>query len=705
MKRSEVFNTLRIVVLGFMLLLILFVGYLNFGYRPVVVISNSMEPKYLTNSVVLVDTKVKFKDLEVGDVINYNHNEHKGIVHRVFQKNEIKKGTVILTSGINPDTNKIVDNWVVLEEMYQGKVVKGYNWTAPIITFLFGNLVDKNPLHILFGFSIIFLIVLGLIVGSIKLINLIKRGCIKMRERVVTTDVYMITEHKKDRIKPSIKFKGVLGKMVVSALVISTLTTATGNVYAATPIDAAEKYNHTATITYNYEISIENKVFEVEQTIKAIEEMKAKGIVSNETLTKLANELMSLEQAVQLSGKGVTKEAEDVVLRAEETVKGVNGAETVIAVISIVKDTLGIESVIISNKEAQATVTSFSDVQKGQWFYNDVMTLSGKGIISGVSAPVNGVGKYDPQGTVSLGQFLAISTRLVAKDNIKEITNAAHWAVPNYVAAIESGLISSRDFSSTVEALNSGISREDMAYILVNVAKMNGETLTRKDGIKNNIKDFNSISKGRQEAVMKAYSNGLLVGDNAGNFNPKKTLTRAEVAAVFCRVMNYTTRPTVEVKTPVKELTGTEKAKEVFNQIQTYNQKTDHGLMFGDKGYTLDDVSTFAFNFLTAYFNYDATDKASIDKWEKDVLSYMTTGSVASILEEKQKLITIKDKCKSDIYLEASKIEIKEGNFIVHAVAYDYVSGKTFNVDVRIGGHNINKSEIAVGLVTVKEVK
>jgi hypothetical protein len=44
------------------------------------------------------------------------------------------------------------------------------------------------------------------------------------------------------------------------------------------------------------------------------------------------------------------------------------------------------------------TAAAFSDVKPGQWFYEDVMTLTGKGVITGVTKPVNGVGKYDPQG-------------------------------------------------------------------------------------------------------------------------------------------------------------------------------------------------------------------------------------------------------------------------------------------------------------------
>lgn len=197
---------------------------------------------------------------------------------------------------------------------------------------------------------------------------------------------------------------------------------------------------------------------------------------------------------------------------------------------------------------ADTAAVTFEDVQPGQWFYTDVMTLTGKGIITGVSAPVNGVGKYDPMGTVTLGQFLAISTRLVAEENIIAVPNAAHWSVPNYNAALKSDLIRKNDFGSTPDALNAPITREDMAYVLVNIAKVNGETLTVISGIRNNINDYSMIKDARKDAVEKAYSNGLIVGDSSGSFKPRQYLTRAEVATVFCRLMKYTARPEVIVK-------------------------------------------------------------------------------------------------------------------------------------------------------------
>lgn len=205
---------------------------------------------------------------------------------------------------------------------------------------------------------------------------------------------------------------------------------------------------------------------------------------------------------------------------------------------------------------ADSEMISFSDLPSNHWAYNDVMTIANKGIISGTTTPVNGEGTYDPDGTVTLGQFLAIATRLVASDKIVE-GNHSHWAGGNYIAAVESGLIKGSDFSGSSESLNAPISREDMAYILVNVAKVNGEDLNYVLGIENNINDLNDVAPTRLDAVKIAYSNGLLTGKGNNQFKPNDYLTRAEVAAVFCRVMNYTTRPTVTVQQQKPSSSGT----------------------------------------------------------------------------------------------------------------------------------------------------
>lgn len=147
-------------------------------------------------------------------------------------------------------------------------------------------------------------------------------------------------------------------------------------------------------------------------------------------------------------------------------------------------------------------------------------------------------------------RFVNITQFTVFSNNNEYDDTSVHWSVPYYNAAVQSGVIKASDFECTPGALNSSLSREDMALILVNAAKVNGESMQTLAGVENMMKDYNSISYDRRDAVMKAYSNGLLAGDTVGKFNPHNTMTRAQMATVVCRLMEYAPRGSVSV--PVK---------------------------------------------------------------------------------------------------------------------------------------------------------
>ena len=196
----------------------------------------------------------------------------------------------------------------------------------------------------------------------------------------------------------------------------------------------------------------------------------------------------------------------------------------------------------------QETLT-FSDVRINDWYYIYVMACAQHGAISGTTTPVNGVGTFNPNGKVTLGQFLAVLTRLIAPDKI-DTSLSGHWAMPNYSAAIDVGLIYSYEYSSSKTDLDKALTREEMAVMLSRAAEINGEPLEILPGIENNIGDLDKVSSDKVTAVKQAYSCGLLAGDNNGNFNPKNTMTRAEMATVVCRLMNYYPRGEVTVKDP-----------------------------------------------------------------------------------------------------------------------------------------------------------
>ena len=363
-------------------------------------------------------------------------------------------------------------------------------------------------------------------------------------------EIVMETTHGR-REKCKTEFKAVINKVLVTGLILTTLMSGT-----IMPAYAASNYQvsvgNNVGVTQQYGVSVQSEIQNIRNTIQAINVMRENGFVTDSMLQKLASQLYSLDRAVDISGTNATAEVLSIVSEAENVIKGLDNTASVEAAIIVLKSKYGAneESYSANNKEAHVAITSFSDIGPSHWAYKDVMIIANKGIIAGTTAPVNGVGTYNPSGNVTVGEFLTLSTRLVASDKIQDEGNFAHWAVPYYMAAIDAGLITPQQFACTPEVLNAPMTREDMAMVLVNIAKANGETLKSTPGIEQNISDYSKVGVFKRDAVKQAYSNGLITGkDTSGRFDPTGVLTRAEVATVFCRVMNYTKRPDVVVNT------------------------------------------------------------------------------------------------------------------------------------------------------------
>lgn len=104
---------------------------ITFGeYFPAVVISGSMEPVMMTNSLNLCK-KATIEDIEVGDIVAFTYYNEM-VTHRVIEKYTDENDEWYLrTKG---DNNDFVDKVLVRDHMIRGKVVKTWNETAPVIS-------------------------------------------------------------------------------------------------------------------------------------------------------------------------------------------------------------------------------------------------------------------------------------------------------------------------------------------------------------------------------------------------------------------------------------------------------------------------------------------------------------------------------------------------------------------------------------------
>ena len=103
----------------------LFILTVQGGFRPLIVMSGSMEPSIKTGSVAIIETNLtKFKDIKRGDIITFDIGGSL-VTHRAVDITD----DGIVTKG---DANNTKDLWIVTDTNYYGKEL----FSVPYIGFL-----------------------------------------------------------------------------------------------------------------------------------------------------------------------------------------------------------------------------------------------------------------------------------------------------------------------------------------------------------------------------------------------------------------------------------------------------------------------------------------------------------------------------------------------------------------------------------------
>ena len=210
--------------------------------------------------------------------------------------------------------------------------------------------------------------------------------------------------------------------------------------------------------------------------------------------------------------------------------------------------------------------TEFEDVLPTDWFYNSVKYMIGKGSVSGY-----GNDMFMPNNNVTRAEFASILFNTVMpkgqladkvqrealKEGIdyeKELEkiNPTYWG--NKVIAISEyyGMI---DVEHSMADWSKEITRAEMAQLAVQTAeKVNGESLTVATDIKERIADYNIVRLIPQyEEIAKAYTAGIIAGDNNGVFNPLGTATRAEACVVVRNLVDISARKPISPSESLSE--------------------------------------------------------------------------------------------------------------------------------------------------------
>ncbi|MBR3791724.1 MAG: S-layer homology domain-containing protein [Clostridia bacterium] len=351
-------------------------------------------------------------------------------------------------------------------------------------------------------------------------------------------EVYQETVHGR-RKKCKTEFKGVVGKVLLSSM---ALAIAVGSfsiqAYAASISTVPENPTAIMVEFRTHEAAISAMV----NTLNALEELKGKGLVTNEGLRELAVTITCLEKAGQ-----ATTQVESLLNRAENLIKDLKLSETKTVQVAI---DMARASLFGTSYTAQsrATARTFPDVVKGAWYYDTVMKMTNSGIITGFPD-----GTFKPNNTISYAEYLALLVRTTGAKSSYVAGDGDAWYAGAVSASYENNILKSGE----VFDFTKPISRAEAAMFTERaVQEVLGEASLNTDDIENLIKDFSKIDGTKYEYyVLQQYAKGIVVGDGAGNFNPTSSLTRAEASTIILRTTEKDGRrdmSTVNTKTEVK---------------------------------------------------------------------------------------------------------------------------------------------------------
>lgn len=256
-----------------------------------------------------------------------------------------------------------------------------------------------------------------------------------------------------------------------------------------------------------------------------------------------------------------------------------------------------------------ASTTSFPDVPAGE-YADAINNLAGKGILNGFDD-----GTFKPNDPVlreQAAKILATALKLdtTGTENYPDVS-PDNWSYKYIVAVTKAGIFGG-DENGKFNPFDN-LTRQEAAKIIVKAFGFTGSTeLTFGD--KANIQSW------AVPYVKTAVANGILKGDDQGNFNPNANIKRGDFALMIQRALNAVEN----AKTPKVESVSAINAKTL--QIK-FNKAIDASTVLDDKSTT--DTSD------------DTLKTTSIKLTELDGQKAVTQANIKASLSEDKKTLTL----------------------------------------------------------------
>ena len=183
--------------------------------------------------------------------------------------------------------------------------------------------------------------------------------------------------------------------------------------------------------------------------------------------------------------------------------------------------------------EDLALVTSFSDVKRTAWYYNDVTECAKLGIVAGFEN-----GTFRPDEKVSSVQLITMLTRTFYNDKVEAAQKTKPAGTPWYWA--NKKVAEDVGMSNKLKAVDdNAMNRYEMAVALRNVAVNHGKSITsdQSNAAINAIKEYTSIPSNYRTPVKTCYALGIITGMADGTFSGTQSMTRAQACTVIMRML------------------------------------------------------------------------------------------------------------------------------------------------------------------------
>ena len=182
-----------------------------------------------------------------------------------------------------------------------------------------------------------------------------------------------------------------------------------------------------------------------------------------------------------------------------------------------------------------ADALPFTDVKAKDWFYESVSGAYSRGLMNGVSDT-----EFAPKNPMTRAMFVTLLANIAGETDIEKADSAftdvkkSAWYSGYVKWAVDRGYVGG--YSDNTFKPNRSITRAEMCVLIYRYLVEAGyspeiNALTFGDKAK--------IASWASDAVAALAGIGLVAGDSAGNFNPSKNATRAEVATIAVRLVDY----------------------------------------------------------------------------------------------------------------------------------------------------------------------